>query len=103
MTNASIITINGEDMVDSAPSDTFTVDLVMPADKGYSQIYWYLNAVQLGNRTTYFGTDIKTELSHSFTMPSNASGVYTFKAYIYPHLSASDQSVYEYIFKIYCS
>ncbi len=108
--NASYITINGEDMVDAAPGDTVSVDLVMPADKGYSMIYWYLAdssdsgyGDQLGNPTTPSGNGIETELTHTFSMPSNASGVYTFTAYIYPHSSASDQTVYTYSFKIYCS
>lgn len=108
--NASYITINGEEMVDTAPSDTVSVDLVMPSDKGYSQIYWYLAGPsdsgfgnQLGSPTTPSGSGIETEVTHTFTMPSGASGVYTFTAYIYPHSSASDQTVYTYSFKIYCS
>ena len=107
---ASTITINGEEMVDTAPGDSVSVDLVMPADKGYSQIYWYLagpgdlgygNGV--GGPTSPSGNGIETEVTHTFSMPSDASGVYTFTAYIYPHSSASDQTVYEYSIKIYCS
>ncbi len=104
------ITINGEEMVDTAPGDTVTVDLVMPSDRGYSQIYWYLagpNDSGLGNGvggpTSPSGTGIETEVTHTFSMPSDASGVYTFTAYIYPHSSASDQTIYEYTIKIYCS
>ena len=104
------ITINGEEMVDTAPGDTVTVDLVMPSDRGYSQIYWYLagpNDSGLGNEvgtpTSPSGTGIETEVTHTFSMPSDASGVYTFTAYIYPHSSASDQTIYEYTIKIYCS
>lgn len=59
------ITINGEEMVDTAPGDTVTVDLVMPSDRGYSQIYWYLagpNDSGLGNGvgapTSPSGTEI---------------------------------------------
>lgn len=101
--NAATITINGEVMLDTAPGDTVTVNLVMPADKGYARIHWYLSDNELGFPTTPSGTDIETEVTHTFSMPSDASGVYTFKAYIYPHSSASDQSVYEYTIKIYCS
>lgn len=74
------------------------------------QIYWYLAdpddsglGTQLGDPTTPSGDDIETEVTHTFSMPSDGSGVYTFTAYIYPHSSASDQSVYEYTIKIYCS
>lgn len=99
----STITINGEEMVDTAPGDTVDVNLVMPDDKGYSLIYWYLEGDLLPNSPTRpSGSDIETEVSYDFSMPMDASGVYTFKAYIYPHTSSSDGEVYEYIFKIYC-
>ncbi len=108
--NASYITINGEEMVDTAPGDTVSVDLVLPSDKGYSQIYWYLAGPNdsgygngVGGATSPSGNGIETEVTHTFSMPSGASGVYTFTAYIYPHSSASDQTVYEYQIKIYCS
>ena len=106
----STITINGEEMVDAAPGETISVNLVMPSAKGYSQIYWYLAdpgvsglGNQVGNPTTPSGSGVETEVSSSFTLPSDASGVYKFTAYIYPHSSASDQKVYEYSFKIYVS
>ena len=101
--DADTIEINGEEMLDTKPGDTVTVNLVMPSDKGYARIHWYLSDNELGAPMTPSGTGIETEVTHTFSMPSDASGVYTFKAYIYPHSSASDQSVYEYTIKIYCS
>ena len=108
--NASTITINGEEMIDAAPGDSVSVNVVMPSDKGYSYIYWYLAGPDdsgLGNSaggtTTPSGYGIETEVTHTFSMPSDASGIYTFTAYIYPHSSASDQTVYQYSIKIYCS
>ncbi len=108
--NASTITINGEIMMDTAPGDTVTVNLAMPDDKGYAVIYWYLAAPgvsgpgsELGSTPISSGSGIETEVSYTFSMPSSPPGVYTFTAYIYPHSSASDQSVYEYTLKIYCS
>ena len=108
--DASYITIDGEEMVDTAPGDTVSVDLVMPADKGYAMLYWYLAGPgetglgdEIGGPDYPSASGIETEVSYSFSMPSDASGVYTFTAYIYPHSSASDQTVYTYSFKIYCS
>ena len=97
-------------MVDTAPGDSVSVDLVMPSDKGYTQIYWYLAGPndpgygsQIGSPTYSPSSNIEATSSFSFSLPSDASGVYTFTAYIYPHSSASDQTVYEYSIKIYCS
>ena len=108
-TDASTITINGEEMVDTAPGDTVYVSLVMPSDKGYSVIHWYLAGPddsgygsEIGSPTYSSGNDIETETTQMFSMPLDASGVYTFTAYIYPHSSASDQTVYEYSIQIYC-
>lgn len=107
--SAANITINGEVMLDMAPGDTVNVKLVLPADKGYSEIYWYLAAPGVSDRgnkleepMTPSGTSIETEVSFSFTMPSTG-GVYTLTALITPHSSVSDQTDYEYTIKIYCS
>ena len=109
--DALYITIDGEEMVDTAPGDTVSVELVMPSDKGYSRITWYLagpytdsSAGSQTSMTTSSSSDIETSASHSFTLPSDApGGVYTFTASISPHSSASDQNVYQYSFKIYVS
>ncbi len=106
---ASTITINGEKMVDAAPDDTVSVNLVMPSDKGYSRITWYLagpytdsSAGSQTSTTTSLSSDIETSASHSLTLPSDApSGIYTFTVYISPHSSASDQNDYQYNLKIY--
>ncbi len=108
--NSSYIKIDGEEMVNTAPGDSVSARLVMPSDKGYAKIHWYLAGPddaglgnELGNPTTSSWDDIEVELHHTFSMPSDASGVYTFTAYIYPHSNAEDHTVYTYSFKIYCS
>ncbi len=109
--STTTITINGEVMLDKAPGDTVSVELVMPSDKGYSSITWYLagpytdsSAGSQTSTTTSSSSDIETAASHSLTLPTDApAGVYTFTASISPHSSAADQEVYEYSFKIYVS
>jgi hypothetical protein len=106
---ASTITIDGEEMVDTAPGDTVSVNVVTKAG-GVTQIYWYLAdsddtglGDQVGNPSYPPVDDVEADVSYSFSIPSDASGVYTFTAYIYPHSSAPDQTVYTYSFKIYVS
>lgn len=108
--STTTITINGEKMLDTYPGETVSVNLVMPSDKGYTKIYWYLAGPgdsgygsQIGGPTTSSNSVIETSVSYSFTLPSDASGVYKFTAYIYPHSSASDSTIYEYSFKVYVS
>ena len=107
----STVRINGVEWPSAAPGDSISLNLVMPSAKGYSKINWYLAAPsdtdkgsEIGSPTTTSGTSIETNVSHSIDIPSNAQGgVYTVTAYIHPHSSSSNQSVYEYSFQIYIS
>lgn len=107
----STVEHNGVEWPSTAPGDSISLNLVMPSAKGYSKINWYLAAPsdtdkgsEIGSPTTTSGTSIETNVSHSLSIPSNAQGgVYTVTAYIHPHSSSSDQSVYEYSFQIYIS
>lgn len=103
----STIKIDGEKMVNAAPYDIIPVNLVTKAG-GITMIYWYFAGPddtglgdQLGYPTYPPADDVEADVSHSLSIPSDASGVYTFTAYIYPHSNAPDQTVYQYSFKIY--
>ncbi len=107
----STITIYDELMVDSYPGqEDISVILVMPSGKGYSQIYLYLADAndtgygnQLGDTLRPSSSSLVTEVSLEIDIPNDVSGVCTITAYIHPHPSASDQTCYEYSFKIYIS
>ena len=78
---ALYITIDGEEMVDTAPGDTVSVELVMPSDKGYSSITWYLagpytdsSAGSQTSMTTSSSSDIETSASHSFYAAIRCTG-----------------------------
>ena len=107
---AATIEIDEVDILSTMPGEQVTLDLVMPSDKGYSQIYLYLAdstdtdyGDQLGDTIRPSSSSVETAVTLEFTIPSGVSGVCTFTAYIYPHPSASVQECYEYKFKIYVS
>ena len=105
----STTTVNGVTLPTITAGSTLSMDLTMSSSRGYSQIYWYLAApsvtglgTQIGSPTRSTSTSIETSFSHSFSIPTSSQrGTYTVTAYIYPHSSESNQSVYEYSFEIY--
>lgn len=104
------IEINDEEMVSAAPGDTVSVEVVMPSDKGYSEIYWYLASPGESGygsnqgKTISSNSAIDTSVTYSIDLSEDAQGgVYVFTAYIYPHSTSSDGEVYGFSIKIYVS